>query len=70
MLFLYFSEELVLQAAENGDNEKLKDLHKVGTVFTITNKVSITVVHSRDDKEVGTAHKVKSPKNQPKFPRR
>lgn len=41
MLFLYFSEALVLQAAENGDNAKLKDLHKAGTVFTITNKVSI-----------------------------
>jgi len=25
------------------------------------------VVHSRDDKEVGVAHKVKSPENQPQF---
>jgi len=25
------------------------------------------VVHSRDDQEVGVAHKVKSPKNQPEF---
>jgi len=25
------------------------------------------VVHSRDDQEVGVAHKVKSPKNQPHF---
>jgi len=25
------------------------------------------VVHSRDDKEVGIAHEVKSPKNQPLF---
>ena len=25
------------------------------------------MVHSRDDKEVGVAHEVKSPKNQPQF---
>jgi len=25
------------------------------------------VVHGRDDKEVGMAHKVKSPENQPQF---
>jgi len=25
------------------------------------------VVHSRDDEEVGVAHEVKSPKNQPQF---
>jgi len=25
------------------------------------------VVHSRDDQEVGVAHKVKSPENQPQF---
>jgi len=27
----------------------------------------IIVVHSRDDEEVGVAHKVKSPENQPQF---
>jgi len=25
------------------------------------------VVHSRDDEEIGVAHQVKSPKNQPQF---
>jgi len=27
-----------------------------------------TIIISSDDKEVGMAHKVKSPKNQPQFP--
>jgi len=27
------------------------------------------VVHSRDDEEIGMAHEVKSPKNQPQFSR-
>ena len=40
MLFLCCSEEFVLQAAENGDNTKLKELHEAGTAFAITNSVS------------------------------
>ena len=38
------------------------------SVSTIFSKTEVSwVVHSRDDKEVGVSHEVKSPKNQPQF---
>ncbi|XP_065908609.1 ubiquitin carboxyl-terminal hydrolase CYLD-like isoform X2 [Dysidea avara] len=39
------NEEFVLQAAENGDNTKLKELHEAGTAFAITNSQKRTAVH-------------------------
>jgi len=44
----------------------LVDIHSLLKGFA-TISSTIIVVHSRDDQEVGVAHKVKSPKNQPQF---